>query len=246
MKNRRFLKRLTRLSLLYSLILFVMPFFSLPSINVPLLQTQQQPFLLLQLTQDAIAQIQTTETTENDFLTYQNSTYGINIQYPRTWNVIDNLSITPDQRNIDIVQFYDPNSTAFVSISTDSISQTQDKNVYLAEIIQAYRKDPTFTVIKTTTNDSMLADQPGYELLYTSSSNDTRSVVLSDEIAVLFTEVVVYITYSADVIEYAVYRPIADQMINSLKIDISQTNETQDFMSNSLGQLLQQGLTGEI
>lgn len=223
-----------------------MPFFSLPSINVSLLQTQQQPFLLLRLTQDALAQIQTTETTENDFLTYQNSTYGINVQYPRTWNVIDNLSITPGQRNIDIVQFYDPNSTAFVSISTDSISQTQDENVYLAEIIQSYREDPTFTVIKTTTNDSMLADQPGYELLYTSTDNNTRSVVLSDEIAVLFREVVVYITYSANVIEYAVYRPIADQMINSLKIDINQTNETQGSKSNSLGQLLQQGLTGEI
>jgi hypothetical protein len=45
----------------------------------------------------------------------------------------------------------------------------------------------------------MLADQPGYELLYTSTNNNTGSVVLSDEIAVLFTEVVVYITYSADV-----------------------------------------------
>jgi hypothetical protein len=68
MKNRGFSKRLIKLSLLYSLILFVMPFFSLPSINVSLLQTQQQPFLLLRLTQDALAQIQTTETTENDFL----------------------------------------------------------------------------------------------------------------------------------------------------------------------------------
>jgi hypothetical protein len=68
MKNRGFSKRLIKLSLLYSLILFVMPFFSLPSINVSLLQTQQQTFLLLRLTQDSLAQIQTTETTENDFL----------------------------------------------------------------------------------------------------------------------------------------------------------------------------------
>jgi PsbP-like protein len=187
---------------------------------------------------------QTTET-ENNFLTYENSTYGINIQYPRTWIAVDNLSRQSTQRNVDIVEFYDPNSTASLSISTDIISQTQDENVYLAEVIQSYRQDPTFTVIKTITNGSMLADQPGYELLYTTTNNDTGSIILSDEIGVLFAESVVYITYSADVKGYGVFRPIADQMVNSLKIDMGPTNET-EFKSNSLGQLLQQGLTGEI
>ena len=77
----------------------------------------------------AFAQQTTTSTT--NILTYKNSTYGIKIQYPSSWDEEQNG--TKQDTETDIITFYPPavNSNASLDVTMDDISD--EKGVSLSQ-----------------------------------------------------------------------------------------------------------------
>jgi hypothetical protein len=184
------------------------------------------------------------------FIPYNNSTFGIKIAYPSNWKVSDKLE-NAKTRNIDVVKFYLSKEGPSFTLSTDTINKNEDQNTYLAETIQSYRHNiagiPDFTVIKTNINDSMLAGQPGYELLYSYSrtQGSTIELLLGDEIGALIGDKVYYATYLVKISDYSIYRPIIDKMLDSLEINVpSSSFNTNEQRSGYLSEIL--GDAGEI
>ena len=65
-------------------------------------------------------------TTATNFLPYENSTYGIKVQYPSSWDKQENG--TRQDTETDLVTFYPPstNSNASLDISIDNISDEKE------------------------------------------------------------------------------------------------------------------------
>ena len=189
-------------------------------------------------------------TTRPDFSTYKNITYGIEIQYPSTWNV--NESLGNNGRNINIVKFVSslPGSPTLV-VSRDHVSpnETVDLYNYLAEVIQdlATRDDlPGFTLILTDIKNTKLAGNAGYELLYSNRDPSSDNVLLNYEIGTIIGDKIYYVTYTATESQYSTYKPIINQMVDSLIIFVSnETKSTAQPKSNIAGVAINPGDVAE-
>ena len=161
--------------------------------------------------------------TTSDILTYQNSSYGIRIQYPANWTK-DQGGFDPNDDITDIVEFSSP----FVSTSDSepetlgiSIEQFTDENMNLDEyansLITYYKETLTgFNLIESDTNTSILAGKPAYKLVYTDVEDDTNYKTM--EIGTIIGDKVYYIEYIAEAEKYSGYIPTIQMMINSFEI----------------------------
>ncbi|MFY9796649.1 MAG: hypothetical protein WAJ93_13260, partial [Candidatus Nitrosopolaris sp.] len=102
-------------------------------------------------------------------LTYDNSTYGIRMQYPSNWHKEENLSSGSDNNSmlVDVVKFISPtknasdSSSESLDIKIDYISDIQPITLakYANNSIEDLRKD--FDIIKLDRNAS-LSNNPAY------------------------------------------------------------------------------------
>ena len=112
------------------------------------------------------------------FATYENSTYGIKINYPSTWNKVTPYS---DEKytTVFVQEFDKPDSSAYVIVGVDYFNFETTPSTYLARLIQNYRTQlKDFTLISSDLNSVQLAGIPGYEILYT-FSGDNDEVILT-------------------------------------------------------------------
>jgi S1-C subfamily serine protease len=179
----------------------------------------------------------------NNKITYENATYGIRIQYPRGW-IISGNDTNVLGRNINVVDILSPDRVALLRVSHDTINQNETPSVYLAEIIQTYREDPStpdFTLISTDTQNTQLAGLPAYQLIYTNrvpinttnsgsgsghSNAGVEGIFLNQEIGTIVGNDVYYITYNAPVSKFSLYQDAINEMIASLQIRISSLTPT--------------------
>ena len=117
---------------------------------------------------------QTTKSTMN-FLPYDNSTYGIKLQYPSSWNKEENG--TRQDTETDVVTFSPPaiNSNASLDITIDDISD--EKGIALSQYASDGISDlkeslKNFKSIGLTTNN-VLAGLPATNRLYTYANQNT-------------------------------------------------------------------------
>jgi hypothetical protein len=159
----------------------------------------------------------------SDILTYQNSSYGIRIQYPANWTV-DEEDIIPNDPFINIVAFSSPLESAFDNYSETlgiSMEGLNDENMtleeYAASVVTQYNKALTdFNLIGSTTNITLGGNNPAYGLIYANRKDDTYYITL--EIGTIIGDRVYYIKYSAEEKQYSNYLPTIQTMINSLEI----------------------------
>jgi hypothetical protein len=156
-------------------------------------------------------------------LTYQNSSYGIRIQYPANWTK-DEGDFDPYDDIIDIVEFSSP----FISMSDSepetlgiSIEQFTYENMNLDEyansLITYYKETLTgFNLVEYDTNTSILARKPAYKLVYRDVEDDTNYKTM--EIGTIIGDKVYYIEYIAEAEKYSGYLPTIQMMINSFDI----------------------------
>jgi hypothetical protein len=161
--------------------------------------------------------------TTSDILTYQNSSYGIRIQYPANWTK-DQGDFDPNDDITDIVEFSSP----FVSTSDSepetlgiSIEQFTDENMNLDEyansLISYYKETLTgFNLVESDTNTSIIAGKPAYKLVYTDVEDETNYKTL--EIGTIIGDKVYYIEYIAEAEKYSGYLPTIQMMIDSFEI----------------------------
>ena len=160
------------------------------------------------------------QTMTTNLSTYQNSTYGIKIQYPSSWDKEENG--TKQDMETDIVTFYPPagNSNASLDITTDDISDEKGISLtrYANDGLSDLKGDPSlqsFKLIGLTTNN-ILAGLPAYKSLYTYV--DGKTTFKDMEIGAIKGDKAYILTYEGGTDEFDKYLPTVQQMINSFKI----------------------------
>jgi hypothetical protein len=160
---------------------------------------------------------QTTKPTTS-FLPYVNSTYGIKLQYPSSWDKEENG--TRQYTETDVVIFSPPaiNSNASLDISIDDISD--EKGIALSQYASDGISDlkqslKNFKSIGLTTNN-VLAGLPAYKSLYTYVDGNT--IFKDMEIGAIKGDKAYILTYEAGMSEYDKYLPIIQELINSFQI----------------------------
>jgi eukaryotic-like serine/threonine-protein kinase len=159
------------------------------------------------------------QTTPANLLTYQNSTFGIKMQYPSNWEKQENG--TRQDTQTDIVTFLSPviNSRANLDVSIDDISGekgislTQYANQNIADLNQSL---PDAKLIASNTNNVVIAGLPAYRMVYTSADGST--ILKTMEIGAMKGDKVYILTYEAAMQEYAKYLPVIQRMIDSFQI----------------------------
>jgi hypothetical protein len=160
---------------------------------------------------------QTTKSTTN-FLPYVNSTYGIKLQYPSSWDKEENG--TKQDTETDVVTFSPPaiNSNASLDISIDDISD--EKGIALAQYASSGVSDlkqslKNFKLVGLSTN-SVLAGLPAYKSIYTNV--DQNTIFKDMEIGAIKGDKAYILTYEAGINEYDKYLPIIQELINSFQV----------------------------
>ena len=166
--------------------------------------------------QTAFAQ-QTTKSTMN-FLPYDNSTYGIKLQYPTSWDKEENG--TRQDTETDVVTFSPPaiNSNASLDVTIDDISD--EKGIALSQYASDGISDlkeslKNFKSIGLTTNN-VLAGLPAYKSIYTYV--DQNTIFKDMEIGAIKGDKVYILTYEAGINEYDKYLPVIQELINYFQV----------------------------
>jgi hypothetical protein len=176
-----------------------------------------------------------TTTSSSNLLLYENSTYGIRIQYPSDWD-LEETDYSTDDGVTDIVRFLSPyqgridDYSENVWISKES-NPGEDENITLAEyvdeVIDFYNDNiADFNLVElntnanTNTNNITLSGFPAYILVFTQSVENVNSSVKTMEVGTITPKKETYfITYYAeDNGQYSKYLPIVQKMINSFEI----------------------------
>jgi eukaryotic-like serine/threonine-protein kinase len=160
---------------------------------------------------------QTTKSITN-FLPYVNSTCGIKLQYPSSWDKEENG--TRQDTETDAVTFSLPaiNSNATLDISIDDISD--EKGIALTQYASGGVSDlkqslKNFKLVGLTTNN-VLAGLPAYKSIYTYA--DQNTIFKDMEIGAIKGDKAYILTYEAGMNEYDKYLPFIQEIISSFQI----------------------------
>lgn len=157
--------------------------------------------------------------------TYENTAYGIRLQYPSDWSV---QQLNASGTLINIATFVSPtgpnsNPTAEVTIYMDRLhnSTTNLDNYAHFVAFTDYENRPSdfhgFRLLELNTNSSILAGKPAYTLIATYELHSSGLQKLM-EIGTIIGDKAYSVQYIADASQYAEYLPIVQKMIGSLVI----------------------------
>ena len=156
--------------------------------------------------------------TTTNFLPYANSTYGIKLQYPSSWDKEENG--TRQGTETDVVTFSPSaiNSNASLDMTIDDISD--EKSIALAQYASGSISDlkqsvKNFKLVGLNTN-SVLAGLPAYKSIYTYVGENT--IFKDMEIGAIKGDKAYILTYEAGMNEYDKYLPIIQELINSFQL----------------------------
>jgi hypothetical protein len=190
----------------------------------------------------------------NDMLVYENSTYGVSLLYPATWNHSDPIK-SPEERTVFITVFEPAaeSGVAHLGIARDVFNVNETLDTYLAEVIQSYRGNTlNFTLISTDMSPDLisppqLAGNPAYSLLYSHIDPITGDMLLTEEIGTIVpgTNFAYYFYYTADIPSYNRYIDDALSIIDSLEIHLTNLNITESEETNIID-ILESLESGEI
>lgn len=160
---------------------------------------------------------------DNEMLTYENSTYGVRMQYPSAWHKEENVTSGSDNNSmlVDVVKFSSPSKNASdtfsesLDLKVDNISDIQPITLakYANNTIEDLRKD--FKIIELDRNAS-LSDNPAYKLVYTGVEEGVNLQALL--ILTIKGDKAYIISYNAEPTKFSYYLPTLQKMINSFQI----------------------------
>jgi hypothetical protein len=168
------------------------------------------------LQQGAIAQV-------NKMFTYDNSTYGIRMQYPFNWHKEENVSSGNDNNSmlVDVVKFISPTKNAAdtfsesLDLKIDDISDMQPITLakYANNSIEDLRRD--FVIVKLDRNAS-LSDNPAYRIVYSGLEEGVNLKAML--ILTIKGDKAYIISFNAEPTKFSYYFPTIQKMINSFRI----------------------------
>jgi hypothetical protein len=143
----------------------------------------------------------------DNFVAYENTTYGVIIQHPPDWQSYTQYDPMYSSGNY-IVGFTSPDASARLDIEMEDSDQTLQEYATSSSY-----GDPRFVEV-TKSEPTTLADYPAYELVYTSDKYDNK-------IMHQFVKVdgrIYIITYGSETGKYSENLPTAQKMINTFQI----------------------------
>jgi hypothetical protein len=167
-------------------------------------------------------------TTSKNMQTYQNSTYGVKIQYPSNWGVQIGVNTLDENGNlvqpIDIADIAppiesDPNAVAYFQVGVEQQLTPVDTNnidLYLRNIINAYRSNSTDFRLTSATTHATLAGRQAYSLVFTGvyqgfpTKTMIRGIVNGDKDY--------YLLFTAEAAKFDSFLQTVQKMINSFEL----------------------------
>jgi hypothetical protein len=164
-------------------------------------------------------------TQSGDFLTYDNATYGVTIQYPSTWLV--QTTDFPGDPLTQIVGFFSPlesridtyEERLWVAQEQQSFSEDFDLEQYAEQIVSNYNStliDFSLEEIDLETATLGNNDSPAYRIVYTERLQPENIDLKTLEIGTVIEDRIYVVMYHAETARYEQYLPIIEEMINSI------------------------------
>ncbi|MBD2680591.1 MULTISPECIES: serine/threonine-protein kinase [Nostoc] len=155
------------------------------------------------------------QTPSQNFLMYQDSSYGIKIQYPETWKIQE----TPNLITKELVTFLSPQQTEkdnfreLLTISVENFSGTlQESQDLFIKGVKTTLSDATIVNISETS----LAKKRANQLIFI--GKDGKKNLKNLQVWTLKGNQAYIITYSAAIDDYDRFLPTAEKMIESFEI----------------------------
>jgi hypothetical protein len=152
------------------------------------------------------------------FLEYENSTYGIKMQYPPGWSIEGNIS------NSSIVAFFYPqrDTASNVKVQIKNLTTSYTPDQFFNNLMNWYASDYVdFQDIKfnqNTTNNIFVAGHHGYLLNGTFRDPTSDALQRFTDIGTIIGDKVYSIIYNSPAETYADYSPIYLHMIKSFEV----------------------------
>jgi hypothetical protein len=168
-----------------------------------------------------------------DFLTYDNATYGVTIQYPSNWLV--ETTDFPGDPLTQIVGFFSPlesrvdtyEERLWIAQEQQSFSEDFDLAQYAEQIVSNYNStliDFSLDEIDMETARLGNNDSPAYRIVYTERLQPENIDLKTLEIGTLIDDKLYIVMYHAETARYDQYSPIIEEMINSLQLSDSEVD----------------------
>jgi hypothetical protein len=168
----------------------------------------------------------------DNFLTYENSTYGVKIMYPSGWDYYESGEYGGF---LDIAVFQSPLegrtdlSSALFSVSVDTLAnKDQSLKEYFDQLIPSVQESMAafnYKILESKVDNGVtVAGRPAYQTISTNTQDNMNFKTL--EMGTIANGKAYIISYDAEEDEYPKHLPMVQQMINSFQIT--------DIMSSSL------------
>ncbi|MFL6457198.1 MAG: PsbP-related protein [Nitrososphaeraceae archaeon] len=159
----------------------------------------------------------------NNFITYENPTYGIRIRYPGDWQKTEHLNA--NRFWVDFMSPFKNNPNAFpatLSVSVEGLNHTitTTTNEYVTGILNNAKQSlPDFQIIESNP-DANMTGISAYKIVYSFLSQDPAAQVhfQSMNIWSVKDKKVYAISYTQAKSLYAAYLPTVQKMIDSFEI----------------------------
>jgi eukaryotic-like serine/threonine-protein kinase len=179
------------------------------------------------------------------FLRYENSTYGIKMEYPSNWQIIGTNETENHDNDKGILEFRLSSSTSNPSVDRSilsiSIHKLPSQNIIvnllgffdksapkkialeafvLSHMTNLLTKLPNFHLIRSDSGESTLADNtPAHKIVYEFREQGQKNILTKGmDILVVKDDTGYVIRYIAEEPKYLDYLPIVQKMVNSVEI----------------------------
>ncbi len=171
--------------------------------------------------QQKTAIAQTTTTKEHDFLTYENYTYAIRIQYPSDW---ERLEFNQRGNSVNVVVIFrsPPENSSDTKLENllIQVGNLPFENIPLDEVISANINNLKqslidFELIELNAT-TLSGNNPAHKVVYTNSEGEDKHKTM--QILSIKEDKAYLLTYSAEKRKYSDYLPTIEKMIDSFEI----------------------------
>lgn len=179
---------------------------------VPLISVRQVALAQFESSNSIEGQQQQQTIPNNNFLTYQNSTYGITIQYPAGWLIHESHGEVPH----GIVLFRTPLETTFASLNVyggDLLPYLSFQQYVDGTIYQLRNQFQNFNLIES--SPTSLDGYQAQKLIYTTSVAPDNTSMEGMSILTIKDDREYIITYVTQTIDFQTYLPTIQKMIDS-------------------------------
>ena len=183
------------------------------------------------------------DNSEDIFLLYNNSKYGISMNYPSSWSYQE-VQASTNVAVVPIVNMFppisdDPNAVSFLEIGIENLESPFSIDEYTRSTINGYRESRQNFTLVSSNADGTLSGLPAYEIVFTDSANDTDSKIM--EVGALDSQNnrIYYLLFNTEESRYDSFAPILESIVNSFQVgSIDKGDATESGIGNDTAALL--------